>query len=49
MDIEIGNISSLFWIWAACLAVVAMVVALIARTRAIKKFATPNLAGAYFT
>jgi Ca-activated chloride channel family protein len=44
MDIEIGNISSLFWIWAACLAVVAMVVALIARTRAIKKFATPNLA-----
>ena len=43
MDIQIGNMSSLFWVWAVCLAVVAMVVALIARARAISKFATPNL------
>jgi Ca-activated chloride channel family protein len=44
MDIQFGNLNSLFWIWAVCLAVVAMIVALIARQRSVKKFATANLA-----
>ena len=43
MDIQFGNVSGLLWIWAAGLAIVAMVVALIARQSAVKKFATPNL------
>ncbi|MEK6270927.1 MAG: VWA domain-containing protein [Planctomycetales bacterium] len=43
MDIQIGNMSSLLWVWAVGLAVVVMVVALIVRARAISKFATPNL------
>ncbi len=43
MDIQIGNLDSLFWMWAVGLAVFAMTAALIARTRAVKRFATPNL------
>ena len=42
MDIQIGNISSLFWVWVVGLAVAAMITAFFARRRAIKQFATPN-------
>ena len=42
MDIQIGNISSLFWVWVVGLAVATMIAAFFARRRAIKQFATSN-------
>tara|TARA_Y100001933_G_scaffold55875_1_gene55383 strand:- start:626 stop:1663 length:1038 start_codon:yes stop_codon:yes gene_type:complete len=43
MEIQIGNLGSLFWVWVVGLAVIAMIVALFARMRSIRRFATPNL------
>ena len=43
MDIQFGNISSLWWIWTVATAIVVMVAALVARRSAVKRFATPNL------
>ena len=43
MDIQFGNISSLWWIWTVAIAIVVMVSALVTRRSAVKRFATPNL------
>ena len=45
MDIQVGNLSNLHWLWIVAIVVGVMAIAGLARRRALARFATANLTG----